>query len=218
MCIRDRVGRVRKESLPGFEGWYFRGSNAPKVIDTDFGRIAIGICQDNHSARFFRRLMRDDVDLVLMPHSAPCPEAGAESMRESLRAIAPFYARAFGVPVVLANKAHTPSRTPVPGLPGFRMSFTFAGLSSVCDADGRVMDRLADQEGMAIADVTLDPAKKLRPEPPADRYWSLPPPGYPRLAALAYELMEKLGERAYAKNPRRPSAAHRALTSSAHED
>jgi N-carbamoylputrescine amidase len=204
------VGRVRKESLPGFEGSYFRSSNGPKFIDTEIGRMAIGICQDNHSARFFRRVMRDDVDLILMPHSAPCPRAGAEMMRESLRAIAPFYARAFGVPVVLSNKAHTPSCTPIPFVPALRLDFSFAGLSSVCDADGRVVDRLAEKEGIAMGDVMLDPAKKRRPEPPKDAYWSLPPPGYPRLTAAAYEVMEALGKRAYARNPRRPQAAQRA--------
>lgn len=201
------AGRVRKESLPAFEGWFFRSSAEPKVIATDLGRIAIGICQDNHTARFFRRVMREDADLILMPHSAPCARTGAELMRESLRAIAPFYARAFGVPVVLANKAHHPSETPVPLVPTLRLRFDFAGLSSVCDSDGRVVDRLDDAEGIAVGDVTLDPGKKRRPEPPVDRYWSLPPPGFPRFTALMYAAMETLGRRAYSKNPRRSTAA-----------
>ncbi len=87
------VGRVRKESRPGFESWFFRGSDEPKVLDTELGRIAIGICQDNHTARFYRRLMREGADLLLMPHSAPCPRDGADLVRASLREIAPFYAR-----------------------------------------------------------------------------------------------------------------------------
>ena len=41
------AGRVRKESLPGFEGWYFKSCPGPKVIETEFGRIGIGICHDN---------------------------------------------------------------------------------------------------------------------------------------------------------------------------
>lgn len=201
------VGRVRKESLPGFEGWFFRNSTGPKVLATEFGRVAIGICQDNHTARFFRRLLREDADLILMPHSAPCPRAGAEFARESLREIAPFYARAFGVPVLLANKADTPSRTPIPVLPSIHVDFGFAGLSSVCDADGEVLDRLAEREGVAIADVVLDPVRKRRPDPPTDRYWSLPPPGFPRLTAAIYEALESFAHRAYVKNVRRPVAA-----------
>lgn len=201
------VGRVRKESLPAFEGWFFRSSDRPKVIATDIGRVAIGICQDNHTARFFHRVLREDADLILMPHSAPCARTGAELMRESLRAIAPFYARAFGIPVVLSNKARNPSETPVPGVPTLRLRFDFAGLSSVCDSEGRVVDRLGDAEGIAMGDVVLDPGKKRRPVPPADRYWSLPPPGFPRLTALVYVAMEALGKRAYARNRRRTVAA-----------
>ncbi len=201
------VGRVRKESLPGFEGWLFRSSNEPKIIDTELGRLAIGICQDSHTAAFFRRVRLESPDLILMPHSAPLLKAGAELARESLRQIAPFYARTFGVPVVLANKAHTPSHTPVPGLPGLEVRFSFAGLSSVCNASGDVVDRLADGEGIAIGDVLVDPAKKLQPGLPADPYWSHPPPGAPRLTAALYGAMEKLGKRAYARNGRRPLAA-----------
>lgn len=201
------VGRVRKESLPGFEGWFFRSSNEPKVIDTALGRLAIGICQDCHTAAFFRRVRLDAPDLILMPHSAPLLPAGAELARESLREIAPFYAKAFGVPVALANKAHTPSLTPVPGLPGITVRFSFAGLSSVCSAGGGIVDRLADGEGIAIGDVLVDPANKVQPGLPTDRYWSKPPPGFPRLTAAFYGAMEKLGTRAYARNRRRPLAA-----------
>jgi N-carbamoylputrescine amidase len=201
------AGRVRKESLPGFESWFFRSSDESKVLDTELGRLAVGICQDSHTASFFRRVRRDGPDLILMPHSAPLLTAGAELARESLREIAPFYARTFGVPVVLANKAHTPSQTPLPGLPGFRVRFSFAGLSSVCSAGGGIVDRLADGEGIAIGDVLVDPTNKLVPELPADGYWSHPPPGLPRLTAAMYVGMERLGKRAYARNRRRPLAA-----------
>lgn len=201
------VGRVRKESLPGFEGWFFRSSDEPKVLDTELGRLAIGICQDSHTAAFFRRVRREAPDLILMPHSAPLLTAGAELARESLREIAPFYARTFGVPVVLANKAHTPSQTPVPGLPGLKVPFSFAGLSSVCSAGGGIVHRLADGEGIAIGDVLVDPANKLQPGLPADPYWAHPPPGFPRLTAALYMGMEKLGKWAYARNRRRPLAA-----------
>src|SRR5687767_2497561 len=66
------AGRVRKESLPGFEGWFFRSCSGPKVIETELGRIGIGICFDNSTARFIRRMSQEQVDLILMPHSAPC--------------------------------------------------------------------------------------------------------------------------------------------------
>src|SRR5436190_23048059 len=42
------AGRVRKQSLPGFEGWFFRSCSRPKVIETELGRVGVGICHDNN--------------------------------------------------------------------------------------------------------------------------------------------------------------------------
>jgi len=203
------AGRVRKESLPGFEGWFFKSSDEPKVIETALGRLSVGICQDNHTARFFRRVVRDEPDLVLMPHSAPCVPFGGPLMREALREIAPFYAQAFGVPVVLVNKAHTRSRTPIPGIPWVRLRFDFPGQSSICDAGGHALERLEGGEGVAVADVTLDPARKRRPEAPSG-YWSRPPSSLPRLWGAFYEMQEERGKRAYARSEARPVAARAA--------
>lgn len=200
------AGRVRKESLPMFEGWYFRSCAEPKTIDTDLGRIAVGICQDNHTARFLRRIADAEPDLILMPHSAPCAPFIVRMLRENLRDVGAFYARALGAPVVLVNKAHTPSRSPIPGIPGLRMPFRFPGLSSITDSDGNVVARLGNGEDALVADVTLDPARKRRPEV-ARGYWSLRPRRFSRLAGAVLIVMERLGKRAYAKNPARPLAA-----------
>jgi N-carbamoylputrescine amidase len=208
------AGRVRKESLPAFEGWYFKSCPGPKIIQTDLGRIAVGICQDNHTARFFRHVMRGEPDLVLMPHSAPCVPFGATIMRESLREIPAHYARAFGVPVVLVNKVHGRSRSPMPGVPVLRLSFDFPGLSSICDADGRVLDALPDREGIAIADVALDPSRKRTPEEPRAFYWSRAPRTLPRVLGAWFVAMEHLGKRAYAGSAARPTAARAAGLSS----
>ncbi|MGH7893947.1 MAG: carbon-nitrogen hydrolase family protein, partial [Candidatus Binatia bacterium] len=125
------AGRVRKEALPGFEGWYFMSHDGPKVIDTDLGRIAVGICHDNHTARFLRSIAREAPDLLLMPHSAPCALLLTSLMRESLCEIAPFYARALGIPAILVNKARARSRSPIPSIPWLRVRFTFPGLSTI---------------------------------------------------------------------------------------
>lgn len=200
-------GRVRKESLPAFEGWYFKSCAEPKVIDTELGRIAVGICQDNHTARFFRRVMRDAPDLLLMPHSAPCVPFASRVMRQSLREVAPFYARAFGIPVVLVNKARGRCKTPIPGVPLVRLRFDFPGLSTICDSDGNVLSQLPDEAGVIVADVTLDPEAKRQPAAPSDRYWSRKPHVFPRLLGTFFMVMERLGTRAYARNAARPEAA-----------
>lgn len=201
------VGRIRKESLPAYEGWYFKSCPEPKLIESELGRISVGICQDNHTARFFERVMKDEPDLILMPHSAPCAPLIASVMRDNLAEIAPYYARAFGVPVVLVNKARSACRTPLPGLPLVRLRFEFPGLSSICDGDGRIVKQLPDEEGVIVGDVQLDPERKRRPAAPTHRYWSRPPRVFPRMFGTFFILMERLGKRAYAKNPARAAAA-----------
>jgi predicted amidohydrolase len=210
---------VRKESLPAFEGWYFKSCDEPKIIETDIGHIAIGICHDNHTARFFRRVMRDSPDLILMPHSAPCVPGGASLMRERLREIAQHYARAFGVPVVLVNKVRGRSRSPVPGVPLLRVQFDFPGLSSICDSDGNVVESLGDLEGVAVGDVTLDPARKLRPAGPGDSYWAQPASRFARMLGAFFAGMERLGIRAYERSAsRRVAARNMALAGSEGRD
>lgn len=200
------AGRVQKESLPAFEGWYFKSCTLPKTIDTALGRIAVGICQDNHTARFMRRIADASPDLILMPHSAPCAPFAAALVRESLAAVAPFYAREFGVPVVLVNKAPTRTRTPLPGVPFVRVPFRFPGLSTIADSDARVVAQLRGCEGIAIGDVTLDSLRKRRPTVPRG-YWSRRPDRMPRFAGAFLVVMERLGKRAYANNPARAVAA-----------
>ena len=200
------AGRVRKESLPAFEGWYFKSCELPKTIDTALGRIAVGICQDNHTARFLRRIAGVSPDLILMPHSAPCMPVARGLVREGLSEIAPFYARELGAPVVLVNKARTRTRTPVPGLPFVRLPMAFPGLSMIADSDARVVARLASREGIVIGDVRLDPARKRRPVVPRG-YWSRTPTRMARVAGGFLIVMEYLGKRAYARNARRIDAA-----------
>lgn len=201
------AGRVRKESLPGFEGWYVRSCAATKVIDTDLGRIAVGICHDNHTARFLRRIAGQAPDLLLMPHSAPNGLLPASLMHESLREIAPFHARALGIPAILANKARTRSRSPIPGIPWLRVRFTFPGLSRIVESDARVMAELCDETGVAVADVTLDPARKRSPARLPSGYWARRPSRLPRTGHVLFAILARLGARAYARSRARPLAA-----------
>lgn len=201
------VGRIRKESLPAFEGWYFKSCPEPKSIDTEDFRISVGICQDNHTARFFERVRQEKPDLLLMPHSAPCVPFGTSVMQNNLGEVAPYYARAFGIPVVLVNKAGGRCHTPIPGVPLVRLRFDFPGLSCICDADGRVLERLPDREGVIVADVLLDPSRKRHPPAPKHWYWSRAPRVLPRVLGAFFVVMERLGKRAYSRNRGRPVAA-----------
>ena len=207
------AGRVRKGSLPGFEGWFFRSCSGPKVIETQIGRIGVGICHDNDTARFMRRMSQEKVDLLLMPHSGPCITMGplrlvGERAREMLRGVAGFYAGAFGIPTVMANKAPgEDSWSPVPWVPLVRLRFHFAGQSTICDADGNICDQLDEQEGVVVAEVVLDPRRKRQPRRLPSGYWSRPPGRFPRTSAALFGVLESIGRAAYALSRSRGLAA-----------
>jgi len=200
------AGRVRKESLPAFESWFFRSCAEGKVIDTELGRISVGICQDNHTARFMSRVGEDRPQLILMPHSGPVFPGGRRLVEESHREIGVFFARAFGVPVVMVNKVGSRTWSPVPGIPFVRVPFTFSGLSSIVDGDGRVLVRGGYEEEVLVADVHLGAG--ARPTVTAlDPYWSRPPRKWARLSRVLLVTMEKLGRRAYRRSRTRLAAA-----------
>ncbi len=49
----------------------FRCSNGPHVIDTEIGKIGIGICADNLFVPNLHKMQVADADILLMPHAAP---------------------------------------------------------------------------------------------------------------------------------------------------
>ena len=164
------AGRVRKQKPAAFEAYFTKGDSGPHVIDTEFGKIGVGICFENQLAYIPHMMHRQSVDLMLMPHSAPTPMHGfffrrkqVEYYNNTLSKLAARYARLLGVPVVMVNKSG-PWKTPLPGLP-FRQDSTFPGLSTIADSDGAIKAQMRNEEGIIVEDVTLDPSRK-RHEPP----------------------------------------------------
>jgi N-carbamoylputrescine amidase len=212
------AGRVQKESLPGGEGWFFRSSSGPKVIETEFGRVGIGICWDNNTTRFMRRLSQEQVDLLLMPHSAPTIKMGplqlvGDNGREMLRGVAGFYATAFGVPTVMVNKAAgEDSWSSVPCMPLVRLRFHYIGQSRICNANGDVCDQLDEQEGVVFAEVDLDVERKRQLSRFPTGYWSRPPSLFPRTSAAMFQALEWIGKAAYRLSRSRRLAARESVT------
>jgi hypothetical protein len=75
------------------------------------------------------------------------------------------------------------------------------------NSDGNVVASLGDVEWVAVGDVTLDPARKLRPPAPNGSYWARPPRGFRRVLGAFFVARERLGIRAYERSASRRVAA-----------
>ena len=210
------LGRVRKHSLPAFEGWFFTPCSRPRIIDTPLGRLAVGICNDNQTSSFLQEVMDERPDLILMPHSAPTPDLGRaldllwRQYELQLRDVAPRFARSLGIPVVMANKVSlAPTTTGLPGLPLVRIRWRFRGHSSICDGEGRRLAYLEDSEGVLVEDVTLGGQPVPEPRPAPVGYWSFAPSFAAATMGKVLLALETAGKRAYGTSRRRAEAARR---------
>ena len=175
----QEAGRVRKQTSALFEAFFVKGDAGTHVIDTEFGRVGVGICYENQLAYIPSMMCEHAVDLILMPHSAPTPSRSvlvsrknADDFNRGLKELAPHYARAFGVPAVMINKSGR-WQTPVPGLPFLQQNSAFPGLSTICDSDGTVKALMGNEEGLIVEDVTLDPSRKTGRMPTCYGRWAV---------------------------------------------
>lgn len=200
------AGRVRKNPPASIEAYFYKAGSDRHVIETDLGRIGIGICYENLLYTQMCFLHDAQVDLVLWPSAAgrPKPFIPGDIRRfdRMLRNSRAAFAHALGVPVVMANRTGL-LETELPAhFPYLKSSFP--GLSFIADFDGTVKGELGDEEGVIVADVVLD--KRNRPERKPKKYgsmWAIPVPWY----AFVWPLTQRMGENDYAKNPRRKERA-----------
>lgn len=173
------AGSVRKQTPAAAEAYFFRGEKGSHIIETELGTIGVGICYENQLAFTPGLMCGQSVDIMLMPHSAPAPTPvwwlpgkRREAIAEILRKLPVYYANILGVPVVYVNKTG-PFKSPVPGLPIYPQNSHFPGESTIADSDGTILARLGADEGIAVADVHLDPARKARSAPGCHGRWSM---------------------------------------------
>lgn len=161
-------GQVHKRNPSMWEAYFFKGEKGRQYIDTELGRIGVGICFDNHTYEIASAISESKIDLMLMPHSycTPTVENRMTSKADIIRLnnlpceVAKMYNNWFGVPVVMCNKSGQWD-SPVPNrIFGEPKDFRFSGRSMVVDSDGTVKVELADDEAIGTGEVTLDPQKK----------------------------------------------------------
>lgn len=131
------------------------------MINTAIGRIGIGICAENYYCQLPTQLIKRSADIILMPHSAPDMSGGGGLPQPPGTRLASWYARKLGIPVAMVNKVGRSYKPPPNEINAF-----FPGLSAIVDSDGTVKRSMDDKEGIAVADVVLDPARKKSPDDP----------------------------------------------------
>lgn len=174
------AGRVRKMKV---EPHVFAPSDVGSVIDTALGRLAVGICADNHVASFYERLANLDFDLMLMPHAWTMPyRTGGALKEEDLAAAASkinvlcrTYAGGFGVPVVFANPVgETEAMRGVFGRLTPPSTFRLRGGSGIFLPDDSSVRLEEEREGIVIADVTPGRTREVPAQPTTYDGWLHP--------------------------------------------
>ncbi|WP_372528866.1 carbon-nitrogen hydrolase family protein [Piscinibacter sp.] len=199
-------GRVRKSPAVSFEAYFFRGGNTPHWFDTPLGRIGVGICFENALYERYCEIQSADVDLYLRPFSGASFEAkfpvrrrDADMLNAALRDGTAETARLMGIPVVMANKVGRLVTELPAGFPA--QDVEFPGFSAVADSNGQLLGQLGTgQEGVVVATVALDPARKCKARvPPMHGRWNAAMPWW----AFIWVLTQRLGERSYAQSAQR---------------
>ena len=195
------AGRVPKQQAASVEAYLYRGQESSHIIDTDLGRVGIGICYDNAFRFVPDALIAGDADIAVMSFSAPTPQQTwyyrrkqAEAFRASFRHGAQNYARMLGIPAIQVNKSG-PWKSPLPAFFPSQDS-KYDGQSEIADGNGEIVAELADQEAVIVGDVTLDSARKIRTlGKEYTRYgrWVAPVP----IEFKLYRVIEAMGARSY---------------------
>jgi len=203
----QEAGRVRKQFPSLGEAFFFKGEPSSHVIRTALGKIGVGICFDAHTVQIARLMSEQSIDLMLIPHSYSLPaaptkdvsEKDIERMKNNLREMAPYYSRLLGIPAASVNKCG-PACAPKPE------GYLFPGLATIVDSDGTIQARMEGQEGMITAEVTLDPARKIRGKPRAYGRYVYPGPAGRNL----FVVVERVGQLWYAFSRDRRACAQAA--------
>jgi N-carbamoylputrescine amidase len=160
----ETIGRVRKTQT---EFCIHRaGPLESHIINTELGRIGVGICADAHMTFFTRYMKENNVDVLLLPHAVPTPykisrlikESDIKEQEEKVRNYAKFYADTLGVSTVFVDQTGSIEGKKWPGIIGRFMDlnyFRYPGYTAIATPE-KLVAQLEQQEGYIVADLNLD--------------------------------------------------------------
>jgi len=173
------AGAVHKRHPSLWEAYFFKGSCGQQFVETEIGRIGVGICFDNHTYDVASAIAASKIDLMLMPHSYCTPTlptktvslSDIERLNDLPCRVGHLYNSMFGIPVVMCNKSG-PWNSPVPNtILGIPQNFRFSGRSLILDSDGSICFELGEEESIAVGKVYLKPdLKQMSVVPKYSRY------------------------------------------------
>ena len=205
----EEAGRVRKQTPAFAEAYFTKGDAGSHVINTELGKIGVGICYENLLAYIPQIMFQQSVDLLLMPHSAPLPMPNflfprkqVEFFKKHLKNLAQHYAHLLGIPVIMINKCGQ-WQSPIPWMPFLPQDSSFPGLSAIADSDGSIKAQLGNKEGVIVEDITLDSSRKTHTQPQCQGRWAMKLPWQIR----QWRLVEAIGSLWYMRNSKRKKRA-----------
>jgi N-carbamoylputrescine amidase len=149
------LGVYRKSHIPDGPGYqekyYFSpGDTGPRVWDTRFGRIGVGICWDQWFPELARAMTLQGAELLFYPTAigSEPPEPGLDSSRHWQRTMQ-GHAAANIVPLIASNRVGTEGTDDDP------LKVTFYGTSFIADYTGAIVAE-ADRTTSGVITATFD--------------------------------------------------------------
>ncbi len=197
-------GIIRKEDA---ESYCFKRGRGDIYIDTDIGRIGIGICADNHFVERLNRMKDANIDFMLMPHASPAPfktsvritEKDITLFEQQPYIVAGTYSKYLRVPTIYVNAVGSfPEIMGGFGVKSFNENFRLMGGSLITDADGEMRVKMDSNEGYEISAITSGTTCKA-PVMPSIYHGKWLHPGNTLYRYLVMPMLIRKGIRSYNK-------------------
>ncbi len=148
--IIDTYDKFHLFSLRGeSEGLYLEEGNAPVIVKMDIGKIGISICYDIRFPEMFRLYAFNNTDLIVNMAAWPKNYVDEYITLSKARAIEN---QMFFVCSALTGKINE--------------NYSFSGNSMIIDYQGRIKNKLNDEEGIIYSEININDMKEYREQMP----------------------------------------------------